>query len=110
MTEAILIRVTCPSMDIAHKIGDTAVEKRLAACANIEGPVASTYLWKSVVEQAFEHVLWLKTVLACWPALENLVNELHPYDVPAMVALPMSHMTAPFAAWLEANTQSSGAA
>ncbi len=107
MTEALLIRITCPSMDVAHKIADMAVERRLAACANIEGPVASTYLWKGVVEQAFEHVLWLKTVSACWTTLESLVNELHPYDVPAMVALPCAKVPGAFAEWLEENTQSS---
>ncbi|MGB3626610.1 MAG: divalent-cation tolerance protein CutA [Henriciella sp.] len=105
MTDALLIRITCPSTDVAHKIADTAVERRLAACANIDGPVASTYLWKGVVEQAFEHVLWLKSVSACWPELEKLVTELHPYDVPAMVAMPLSHMPLPFAAWLGDNTK-----
>lgn len=105
MTEARLIRITCPSMDVAHKIGDAAVEKRLAACANIEGPVASTYLWKGVVEQAFEHVLWLKTMSACWPAVEQLVVDLHPYDVPAMVALPCTGVLASYEAWLIENTE-----
>ncbi len=105
MTDALLIRITCPSNQVAHQIGDTAVEKRLAACANIEGPVASTYLWKGVVEQAFEHVLWLKSVTACWAELEALVIELHPYDVPAMVALPCTEVLGPFADWLHENTK-----
>ena len=104
MTETLLIRITCPSSDVAHKIADRAVELRLAACANIEGPVASTYLWKGVVEQAFEHVLWLKSVKACWAGLEALVTELHPYDVPAMVAVPCSEVLGAYAAWLEENT------
>ena len=80
MTDALLIRITCPSKDVAQAIADAAVEKRLAACGNIEGPVASTYLWKGVVEQAFEHVLWLKSVEACWPALEGLVKNIHPFE------------------------------
>jgi len=105
MTEALLIRITCPSKDVAQKIADASVEQRLAACANIEGPVTSTYLWKGVVEQAFEHVLWLKSVVPCWKALETLVNNIHPYDVPAMVAMPVSHMPAPFATWLDENTK-----
>ncbi|MEM5515585.1 divalent-cation tolerance protein CutA [Henriciella sp. AS95] len=105
MTDALLIRITCPSTQVAHKIGDTAVERRLAACANIDGPVASTYLWKGVVEQAFEHVLWLKSVAACWPALEKLVIELHPYDVPAMVAMPCTEVLGTYADWLQENTK-----
>ena len=105
MTDALLIRITCPSKDIAQKIADASVEKRLAACANIEAPVTSTYLWKGVVEQAFEHVLWLKSVTGCWAALEAMVNELHPYDVPAMVAWPCSHVLSDYAAWLDENTK-----
>ena len=105
MTDALLIRIMCPSKDVAQKIADTAVEQRLAACANIEGPVSSTYLWKGVVEQPFEHVLRLKSVGGCWPALEKLVHALHPYDVPAMVALPCSRMAEDFAAWVDENTK-----
>ncbi|HBJ42739.1 MAG TPA: divalent-cation tolerance protein CutA, partial [Hyphomonas sp.] len=60
MTDLLLIRITCPSRRVAEEIGDAAIEHRLAACANLEGPVSSTYRWKSVVEQAFEFVLWLK--------------------------------------------------
>ena len=110
MTDALLIRITCPSKDIAQKIADASVEQRLAACANIEGPVSSTYLWKGVVEQAFEHVLWLKSVSACWDGLEELVTDIHPYDVPAMVAMPCSHVLAAYDDWLEDNTQAPSAA
>lgn len=105
MTKALLIRITCPSQDIAQKIADAAVEKRLAACGNIEGPVSSTYLWKGVVEQAFEHILWLKSVESCRAHLETLVKSLHPYDVPAMVAWPCTHALGEYAAWLEENTE-----
>lgn len=105
MTDALLIRITCPSKQVAQQIADAAVEKRLAACANIGEPVSSTYLWKGVVEQAFEHVLWLKSVEACWPALEALVKDIHPYDVPAMVAWPCSHVLGEYADWLNDNTE-----
>ncbi|WP_018148708.1 divalent-cation tolerance protein CutA [Henriciella marina] len=105
MTDALLIRITCPGMDVAQKIADASVEKKLAACANIEGPVSSTYLWKGVVEQAFEHILWLKSVEACWSGLEALVKDLHPYDVPAMIAWPCTHVLADYADWLTENTE-----
>ena len=105
MTPAILIRITCPSQDVAQKIADAAVEKRLAVCGNIEGPVSSTYLWKGVVEQAFEHILWLKTVESCWGPVEALVKDIHPYDVPAMIAWPCSHVLAEYADWLHDNTE-----
>ncbi|MBR9835314.1 MAG: divalent-cation tolerance protein CutA, partial [Alphaproteobacteria bacterium] len=60
MTNLLLIRITCPSQRVANKIAETAVEQRLAACGNVDGPVMATYRWKGVIEQAWEFVLWLK--------------------------------------------------
>lgn len=106
MSENVLLaRLTCPNQETARKIAEAAIEKRLAACANIDGPVSSTYLWKGVVEQAFEHVLWLKTTAPRWDALAALVAELHPYDVPALVAMPCSHVLGVYGEWLEENTK-----
>ena len=89
---------------VAEEIGDAAIEHRLAACANLEGPVSSTYRWKSVVEQAFEFVLWLKAPKANWDRIEALVLTHHPYEVPAMVALPCIQANAPYEAWVHENT------
>ena len=100
----LLIRVTCPSRRVAEEIADAAVERRLSACANLEGPVTSTYRWKGVVEHAFEFVLWMKAPEAHWTEIETLVNEIHPYEVPAIVALPCAHVSAPYEAWVNQNT------
>ena len=104
MTNLLLIRITCPSRRVAEEIADAAVEKRFAACANLEGPVTSTYRWKGVVEHAFEFVLWMKAPESRWNQIETLVNALHPYDVPAIVALPCAHASKPYAAWVNDNT------
>ena len=106
MTRLLLIRITCPSRRVAEEIGDAAVERRLAACANLEGPVTSTYRWKGVVEHAFEFVLWMKAPESRWNDIETLVNEIHPYDVPAIFALPCAHASKPYAAWVNENTDS----
>ncbi|WP_439619168.1 divalent-cation tolerance protein CutA [Hyphomonas sp.] len=106
MTDLLLVRITCPSRRVAEEIADAAVEQRLAACANLEGPVTSTYRWKGVVEHAFEFVLWMKAPESRWSQIEALVNELHPYEVPAIVALPCAQASAPYAAWVNANTDS----
>jgi periplasmic divalent cation tolerance protein len=100
----LMIRIACPTQRVAHKIADEAVEKRLAACANVEGPVQSTYRWKGVVEQAFEFILWLKAPEANWDRLEALVRDIHPYKVPAMTATVCAHVTADYAAWVEEST------
>lgn len=107
MTDLVLIRITCPSQRVANAIADQAVEQHLAACGNIEGPVMSTYRWKGVIEQAWEFLLWLKAPQSNFDKIESLVKELHPYDVPAIVALNCVAVNAPYAAWLEENTEHS---
>lgn len=106
MSDLILIRVTCPSRRVAEDIADAALEARLAPCANLEGPVSSIYRWKGVIEQSFEFMLWLKAPAKNWAKLESLVLRLHPYDVPAIVAMPISHVNAAYGAWVAENTES----
>ena len=105
MTAHALIRITCPSQRVADEIADQAIEKRYAACANIDGPVTSTYRWKDVVEHAFEFVLWLKAPVANFVKIETLVDRIHPYETPAIVALPCLKMSARYEAWLTENTE-----
>lgn len=104
MTDLTLYRIPCPKQRVAHAIADEAVESHAAACANVEGPMASTYRWKGVVEQAFEFILWLKAPTANFAKIEAIVNEHHPYDVPAIVALGCTEVNAPYAAWVSDNT------
>ncbi len=104
MTKLILVRITCPSRRVAEDIADAALEARLAACANLEGPVSSTYRWKGVIEQSFEFILWLKAPETNWEKIEALVDRVHPYDVPAIVAMPLSHVSDAYAAWALENT------
>ena len=106
MSELLLIRVTCPSQRVANKIAEQAVEQRLAVCGNVEGPMMATYRWKGVIEQAWEFVLWLKAVEANYAKIETLVKQAHPYDVPAIVALPCSQASADYVAWAKENSDS----
>ncbi len=98
------MRITCPSRRVAEDIADAALEARLAACANLEGPVSSTYRWKGVIEQSFEFILWLKAPDANWTNIEALVKRVHPYDVPAIVATALTQITDDYAAWALENT------
>jgi periplasmic divalent cation tolerance protein len=104
VTKLILVRITCPSRRVAEDIADAALEARLAACANLEGPVTSSYRWKGVIEQSFEFILWLKAPEANWDKVNALVDRVHPYDVPAIVAMPLSHVSDAYAAWALENT------
>lgn len=106
MSKLLLVRITCPSRRVAEDIADAALEARLAACANIEGPVTSSYRWKGVIEQSFEFILWLKAPEANWGKIDALVQRLHPYDVPAIVAMPLTHVSSAYEAWATENTES----
>jgi periplasmic divalent cation tolerance protein len=104
VSQLILVRIACPSRRVAEEIADASLEARLAACANLEGPVTSSYRWKGVIEQSFEFILWLKAPDANWSKIEALTRRLHPYDVPAIVATPLSHVSPDYAAWALENT------
>ncbi|OYW87652.1 MAG: divalent-cation tolerance protein CutA [Hyphomonas sp. 34-62-18] len=106
MSKLLLIRITCPSRRVAEDIADAALEARLAACANLEGPVTSSYRWKGVIEQSFEFILWLKAPEANWAKIDDMVQRLHPYDVPAIVAMPLTHVSSAYEAWAIENTES----
>ncbi|SFP81151.1 divalent-cation tolerance protein CutA [Tranquillimonas alkanivorans] len=84
MTQAIDMHVACPDRDTALAIARAAVERKLAACANIWGPLTSVFCWEGAVEEDTEQMLSLKSVETRATALCDLIGELHPYDLPAI--------------------------
>jgi periplasmic divalent cation tolerance protein len=104
VSAAVLVYVTCPDAAVAESIGRTAVDERLAACANLLPAMRSIYRWQGRIESSAETVLILKSTMACWTALEARVRALHPYSLPAIVALPIAAGSAPFLAWIAAET------
>ena len=106
--EFVVVLVTAGSADEAAAIGRTIVEERLAACANVVGPIRSIYRWQGAVEDAAEHLLLLKARTADVAALEARVRVLHSYDVPEVLALRVHAGSAPYLAWLaDATTRGS---
>src|SRR5882672_6477010 len=96
--EFVVVLVTASSGDEAVQIGRALVEDRLAACANVVGPIRSIYRWEGAVEDAAEHLLVIKARAADFAALEALVRELHSFDVPEVIALPLRAGSAPYLA------------
>lgn len=79
------------------------MEERLAACAQVVGPVASTYRWQDRVETATEWSCHLKTTAACLPGLVSRIRALHPYEVPEIVAVPITAGDPAYLQWIEAS-------
>jgi periplasmic divalent cation tolerance protein len=98
--EFVVVLVTAASADEAVHIARALVDERLAACANVIGPIRSIYRWQEAVEDAEEHLLVIKARTSDFPALEERVRELHTYDVPEIVALPLRAGSAPYLLWL----------
>ncbi len=100
----VVVLVTAGDAEEAARIGRTLVVERLAACANVVGPIHSVYRWQGAVEEAAEHLLLVKARAADLPALEARVRALHSYQVPEVVALRVTAGSAPYLAWLAEST------
>jgi periplasmic divalent cation tolerance protein len=85
--EALLVYTTWPDPESAAAFAEEAVAARLAACANILGPLSSVYRWRGAVERAQEIPMLLKTTRGAAAALKNRFLERHPYETPAFVAV-----------------------
>jgi periplasmic divalent cation tolerance protein len=97
------VHTTVADLEDAHAIARSLVERRLAACAQIE-PIESVYVWKGDVQQEREFRIVVKTTAARYGAVEAAIRALHPYELPAIYALPTEHAFAPYAAWVEENS------
>lgn len=106
MTDAAcLIYVTTDGPDEARAIGRALVEARLAACANILDPMTSIFHWEGKVQEGQETVLIAKTTATSVDALTAKVRELHSYDCPCIVALPIEGGNPAFLEWVAAETR-----
>jgi periplasmic divalent cation tolerance protein len=101
---ACVVLVTVPVLSEAERIVAALVEARLAACGNILSGVRSIYTWHGAVERADEVLVLLKTTQAQLPALTERVAELHPYDVPEVLALPALGGLTAYLDWVDAST------
>ena len=104
MSEFRLAHITCASQDEARAIGEQMVSERLAACANILGPMTSIYHWEGEIECAEEVVLILKTTAKNMMALTARVKAIHSYSVPCVLSIPVNgeEGNPDYLAWLRA--------
>ena len=96
-----LLHITCKDAEEAKTIGKILVEEKLAACINILKDVHSIYRWKGKIEEAEEAVLFAKTTADLVPKLITKVKELHSYDCPCIVSLPIMEGNEEYLRWIE---------
>ena len=99
--DILIVLCTFPTSDIARQIGTTLVEAQLAACVNLCPGVRSIYRWRGKVESEEEVLAFIKTTRAGYDALEAKLKELHPYEVPEIIALPAQKVHGEYARWVQ---------
>ena len=102
MTTHLLVLTNLPDQSSAETLATELVGLRLAACVNILAPCQSVYRWNQAVERTAEIPLLIKTTAAAYPALEAAIRERHPYDVPEIIALPITAGLPAYLNWLAA--------
>ncbi|MCI0491834.1 MAG: divalent-cation tolerance protein CutA [Planctomycetes bacterium] len=100
MPDLLQVTTTVGTKDVAERIAIELVERRLAACVQVSGPMRSTYRWQGQVESAEEWLCVAKSSRTCLPAIQRLLKDLHPYVVPELVATPIIDGSEMYLNWL----------
>ena len=103
--ETLVILTTWPSAESAREAARILIEARLAACANIIPGVESIYRWKDAIETSAETLVIFKATVGSYPRFEARLKELHPYEVPEVVALRPTDGLPAYMRWVEENTR-----
>jgi periplasmic divalent cation tolerance protein len=101
----VIVFVTTPTGDDGRTIARALVREKLAACVNILPGIRSIYTWEDEVYEDDEVLLIIKTRGEIFEALSAMVKEVHPYDVPEVIAAPMTAGAADYLNWIDQVTQ-----
>ena len=101
-----IVWVSCsfPDETLALAAAEAVVDKGLAACCQVSNPVTSLYRWEGRIERTAEVILACKTTEEAWPALCDFLKARHPYEVPEIIAWPITHGLPAYLDWVQLNT------
>lgn len=100
MTEYVQVMTTTGTKEEANAIARTLVEERLAGCVQVLGPITSTYRWSDGIERATEWLCLIKTSSERYAEVEARIREIHPYEVPEILAVPVIAGSSAYLEWL----------
>ena len=100
-----VIFTTCGSKEDADKLATLLVEKRLAACAQVSGPITSFYWWEDNLQKDTEWQVKFKVTASNYERAEKIIRENHPYELPQIIALPVEKALPEFINWVAKETQ-----
>ena len=101
--DPLLVYCTCPDEASAQLVASTLVDEGLAACVNILPGIQSVYRWEGKRERAQEHLLIIKTLRSAYRQLESTIVQRHPYELPEIIAVPITQGLAGYLAWIDNN-------
>ena len=105
MKEFRLVLTTVPDKELGRRLARTLVEERLAACVNVSPAVTSFYWWGGKIVEDREFILLIKTKASALDRLEVRLKELHPYEIPEFISLPVASGSPAYLGWLDAETR-----
>jgi periplasmic divalent cation tolerance protein len=105
MSEVLLVVTHLPDRTSAERVAEALVIQRVAACVNVLAECVSIYRWEGKLEHANEVPLLIKTTRAAYPKLEEALRELHPYELPEIIALPVDAGLPEYLNWVVQETQ-----
>ena len=97
----ILVLCTCPDGQVAEKIAEFLVTEKLAACVNILPGIRSIFSWRGKIENEKEQLLVIKSIEQNYAALESAIKTQHPYEVPEIIAAPITLGSAEYINWIQ---------
>ena len=102
--EFLLVQTSCPDNDSAIALAQRIIKGKMAACVNVLPSVTSIYEWKDEIKQDSEILLLIKTTKSRYTDLQTLICESHPYELPEVIAVPISDGLPEFLSWIDDTT------
>lgn len=103
--QVLLVMTTLPDPETARAVATMLVERRLAACVSVLAECTSVYRWRGTVDAAGEVPVFAKTTVERYPALAAALEEAHPYELPEIVAVPVTNGLPAYLQWVAAETR-----
>jgi periplasmic divalent cation tolerance protein len=107
MEPILLVMSNLPDRDSALQLAHSLVTARLAACVNVLAQVTSVYRWKGEIETATEVPVLIKTRESLFPRVEEAIRRMHPYELPEVVAVPITAGSSAYLEWVALETPTS---
>jgi periplasmic divalent cation tolerance protein len=104
-----VVTTTVDSAEVAAQLADAVVRARAAACAQVGGPITSTYWWQGEVQTSTEWTVAFKSTRAAYPRILDLLSERHPYDVPEIICTPIADGSTTYLDWIRSETSATWA-